>query len=1672
MGIEDLPNWADNIELVRLPRIETDIAQSQAVIGNLSSELSARVQEFVDTLIAHNARLNTGQATASTARDLANDALQRLFGNEFAARIYTDNRIQDLRDQVNADLVGVTGQLLPGSPLIEYLDERAGAQAGAVRTDFGPILLGLQSELESIQARVTDAEALSNELINTVIPAVDVDLAAGALLRDQVQNELNRVMAGFNYETLIEGMDDVREQVWSALDPIGKHVLVSPRADWTLTAHTSAYANPKAPLPEGNLAPAAHARGEHGMFGAGTANQTIGQAVPVNFIPGRFYLLRATVWTESTTTAVSVSLGATTFAGTTAADVGVKRLAATGLLAADGTVELSCIFSSDGEQLEELGYKIGTGTEDEALVLSGSVGADKAFFFVEQNTGGATTGRLRLSKLAVIDITSAIDVVRISRERVQSQFREAEASIETLQATMVTLDSAMAGLGTTLNSRIGNVESNLANNYLTSVQTGTAIAAAETALNTRVGNVEANLLNNYFTKAETESSMSGYVTQAAAQASLSTAAKDIILNLSNTSPILPATFENGLINWTTARGGSPTGPHVVSRLAAVSNDSEFGACAEWTPNTIGANILTRGVVPSPGKIYRLKVVFRLDSIAGGDTVLLSAVMAMNGMLYDNPTAGFTPNVVYGLGTHTYSRIIGQEAGAGIETVFSQLANYPWVRFGFRLGENKQITMRIKSIEVVDATSEVLSQRAAAASVTSAGLAEASATAAGQSASASQSDRLLAQTARAGAESALGTTITAKEDAQGAASTATTQAGIATSARDAASGHANAASQSAGTATTQASAAAASAAVATNQANTATTQAGLAATSATQSASSASDAAGSANVASTNASTSAQALGSLQLAMANIPNLIPAPVVESNGFGGNAAGSVIAYSTFAPSFYMTGPDGPFIRRSIAAAIPAVFARALAPMTGDDTKTFRVSIRFTPSVNMDVSLRMAFIRSNGLVSGSIINGPTVAALAGQTITLTAVVGRNAVGMVTLPIGTATNWSESIGIRMGMRSITLDPVAHYDVHEIQVEDLTQAQIATLRSGEADSSANAAATSATNAAASANASAQSATASQTERVAAQTARSGSEIARDDAVGARTVAQGAAGDALNSANAAAGSATTAASSLSLISKVHAGSLIPNGNFNTGDLTLWEGNAIGTTAAVLPRGASGSLVYTNAPSPFFLTLAYDTVDRSIEVSQISVEAGELFAWSLRAARSVSGSTAVRVSMVWYGANGLVISASDVPITLNDLVWVVQSGTFTAPALAKTAKLMITKIGGNNPGTPRACFGDIRLTRADPATMALATQTFRTVAQVDSAIATALSTLQATVPGGLTATVTSQQTAIANLSGYAAATAALTATLSDGKIAGIRATVHNGAGGQTNSSVLELLGDQVIAEGTISTNKLNVGLGLNQVVDSEFSAGVSNWQKVGSGPVNDQTFLGVRAPGGTWAGKSYPTLVLNQTGNATGSDVIIANVARLQDGTQQARIMAVSPGDWIEASIKASTHRCVGTLNIQFLTEAGVEINAPSVDTFAGNVVSSANNPDAWPLYGGKVQAPEDSAYARILVTKGPTTSGQANSLLFIHRPMLAKTTALATELTPYSPPGQTYINGGAMITGSITADKLQVNSLDAISATIGILRTATSGARMEIHSDKILVYDASNMVRVRLGNLV
>lgn len=63
------------------------------------------------------------------------------------------------------------------------------------------------------------------------------------------------------------------------------------------------------------------------------------------------------------------------------------------------------------------------------------------------------------------------------------------------------------------------------------------------------------------------------------------------------------------------------------------------------------------------------------------------------------------------------------------------------------------------------------------------------------------------------------------------------------------------------------------------------------------------------------------------------------------------------------------------------------------------------------------------------------------------------------------------------------------------------------------------------------------------------------------------------------------------------------------------------------------------------------------------------------------------------------------------------------------------------------------------------------------------------------------------------------------------------------------------------------------------------------------------------------------------------------------------------------------------------------------------------------------------------------------------------------------------IDGDLLVAGTVTADKLVANSVSALGLTIGTLSSSPSGERIVISDTKILVYDASNNIRVKIGDL-
>jgi len=117
----------------------------------------------------------------------------------------------------------------------------------------------------------------------------------------------------------------------------------------------------------------------------------------------------------------------------------------------------------------------------------------------------------------------------------------------------------------------------------------------------------------------------------------------------------------------------------------------------------------------------------------------------------------------------------------------------------------------------------------------------------------------------------------------------------------------------------------------------------------------------------------------------------------------------------------------------------------------------------------------------------------------------------------------------------------------------------------------------------------------------------------------------------------------------------------------------------------------------------------------------------------------------------------------------------------------------------------------------------------------------------------------------------------------------------------------------------------------------------------------------------------------------------------------------------------------------------------SVDECSYTAIAQAND---------AIQLRAKSAELISLINVCPETININSSLLHIAADTLIEGNVIAT---------------GMIQAGAVTAAKISVDSLSAITATIGTLRTATTGARTEISDNIIKVYDANNVLRVRMG---
>lgn len=286
---------------------------------------------------------------------------------------------------------------------------------------------------------------------------------------------------------------------------------------------------------------------------------------------------------------------------------------------------------------------------------------------------------------------------------------------------------------------------------------------------------------------------------------------------------------------------------------------------------------------------------------------------------------------------------------------------------------------------------------------------------------------------------------------------------------------------------------------------------------------------------------------------------------------------------------------------------------------------------------------------------------------------------------------------------------------------------------------------------------------------------------------------------------------------------------------------------------------------------------------------------------------------------------------------------------------------------------------------------------------------------------------------------------------------------------------------------LPSDYLGFGLGTNCVPNADFmrcqqglwgnpSVGTGTgdrggWKWSGASTGVTVTQLGC-AYSAAWNLQGGSTLYLVQTGVA-GSASKYAEVV-------QSVNVPVEGGKRYCLSVYTGAHRCTVQAFVFAYTSAGTFVNAYCWSSNASEALGGATIQGYKRQFGMDV-LPSNVAYVRVALRKLDTTAGQPDSWMFATRVQLEMVAGAATEPAPWADGGQagikvtpstvsTWIDNaaiGSAQVGQLTAANLTVS---AVSGTIN--GGAASGGRVEVQTNKVLVYDTSNVLRVKLGYLL
>ena len=249
----------------------------------------------------------------------------------------------------------------------------------------------------------------------------------------------------------------------------------------------------------------------------------------------------------------------------------------------------------------------------------------------------------------------------------------------------------------------------------------------------------------------------------------------------------------------------------------------------------------------------------------------------------------------------------------------------------------------------------------------------------------------------------------------------------------------------------------------------------------------------------------------------------------------------------------------------------------------------------------------------------------------------------------------------------------------------------------------------------------------------------------------------------------------------------------------------------------------------------------------------------------------------------------------------------------------------------------------------------------------------------------------------------------------------------------------------LASGAITTDKLAVGTGANMLVGAGIGANPNTFMRFDYNPDNvpfsraangnyfqSPTYGFCEFDAGQYSLPDSTTFAIRQSNSVTGSVGYCDSRLVWQRGPDgvQADQYPVEVGKTYEASIWSGAHRCKVAIYLEF-RNAGNQTIGYSADppTSVNNMESAGgNNLNSYKRIFARAVAPTGAAWVCVLIRKYNTVTG-TDSWMFLNRPMLGVTSPNATELLSWSAPGHSVIQGDAILTGTIHANRISAGTI-------------------------------------------